>query len=182
MGVRIKDLTGQRFGRLTVVEFIGIGDHGNAYWLCRCDCGNKKEIRGSGLMSKDSTSCGCYQKEVAGNRNRKPKGEANRNLLYRNNKSQAKRRGISFNLTIDQAEIFFQGDCYYCGAKSSNVANYKKTNGAYIYSGIDRVDNSLGYTVDNCVSCCKNCNKSKSDATKNIILRAAQFLLNKTNK
>lgn len=40
---RIADLIGQRFGRLTVVSFIEVGKANQAYWLCKCDCGQKQE-------------------------------------------------------------------------------------------------------------------------------------------
>lgn len=59
----VKDLTGQRFGRFTVIGFAETRS-GRAYWLCRCDCGNEKTVRGAHLMSGDTISCGCYRDEV----------------------------------------------------------------------------------------------------------------------
>lgn len=52
------DLTGQRFGRLTVIERAENMGHGTA-WLCRCDCGNIKEIRSNSLRRGATSSCGC---------------------------------------------------------------------------------------------------------------------------
>lgn len=43
---KIKDLTGQKFGRLTAIEFRGTNKSGNALWLCKCDCGNETVVRG----------------------------------------------------------------------------------------------------------------------------------------
>lgn len=58
------DLTGQKFGRWTVLQ--RVPNHGNAvYWLCECSCGTRKEVKGAHLRSGASTSCGCRQKEVA---------------------------------------------------------------------------------------------------------------------
>ena len=57
------DLTGQRFGRLTVIERAQNHNQSTA-WLCRCDCGNEKVILTSNLKS-NTVSCGCYQKEIA---------------------------------------------------------------------------------------------------------------------
>ena len=61
------DLTGCRFGRLTVLS------KGKArkrydkgfihYWICECDCGNTVEIRGDSLKNGRTMSCGCYQRE-----------------------------------------------------------------------------------------------------------------------
>lgn len=58
------DLTGQRFGRLTVVSLAGRTKDGRAKWLCQCDCGNMHIARGSHLRSGNIQSCGCYRKEV----------------------------------------------------------------------------------------------------------------------
>jgi len=59
---RFKDLTGLRFGRLTVMRFAGRNAHGNTIWSCRCDCGGAKNITGSSL-SGNTKSCGCLYRE-----------------------------------------------------------------------------------------------------------------------
>lgn len=64
MGVK-RDLAGQRFGRLTVVEDVGVDKSYGYLWLCKCDCGNKVIVRGSSLASKHTKSCGCFAKERA---------------------------------------------------------------------------------------------------------------------
>lgn len=53
------DLTGRRFGRLTVIGRAGSDKQDNAMWLCRCDCGTEKVIRGYHLRSGIIRSCGC---------------------------------------------------------------------------------------------------------------------------
>ena len=61
---RIKDLTGQQFGRLHVVKYEGAKKEKNKvyhYWLCECECGNMKSINGSSLRRGLSRSCGCRQ-------------------------------------------------------------------------------------------------------------------------
>jgi hypothetical protein len=64
------DLTGQRFGRLTVLRFAGIDKHRNALWLCRCDCGEERVVIGANLRSGHTTSCKCLQQERAAQRMR----------------------------------------------------------------------------------------------------------------
>lgn len=61
------DLTGQRFGRLTVVCRNGIKNKAAA-WKCLCDCGNEKTISGTTLRSGASKSCGCLCKELSAQR------------------------------------------------------------------------------------------------------------------
>lgn len=59
---RIKDMTGLRFGRLTVLGFVST-IHRTATWLCRCDCGNETVVSGHHLRRKsgNTESCGCGQ-------------------------------------------------------------------------------------------------------------------------
>lgn len=57
------DLTGQRFGRLSVVERKENNKHCNTMWLCQCDCGNEHIVCGSNLRRGDTKSCGCFQRE-----------------------------------------------------------------------------------------------------------------------
>ena len=61
---RLVDLTGQRFGRLTVVSRAdNIGRQ--TAWVCRCDCGNEKIIQGWNLKSGQVKSCGCIIRETS---------------------------------------------------------------------------------------------------------------------
>lgn len=58
------DLTGQRFGRLTVIERAENNKRGNTMWLCKCDCGNTTIVQGTLLKSHASQSCGCLHQEI----------------------------------------------------------------------------------------------------------------------
>ena len=61
---RFIDLTGQRFGRLVVLERTGSDSRGEALWRCQCDCGNVIDVLSSNLRAKNHTlSCGCYRRE-----------------------------------------------------------------------------------------------------------------------
>lgn len=57
------DLTGQRFGRLTVIERTA-NHNGRTCWKCQCDCGNVKNVIGKDLRNGKTRSCGCYNREV----------------------------------------------------------------------------------------------------------------------
>ena len=58
------DLTGRRFGRW-LVRTPAPARGRRKYWLCQCECGNQKEIRGENLASRQSRSCGCLRCEVS---------------------------------------------------------------------------------------------------------------------
>jgi hypothetical protein len=57
------DLTGKRFGKLTVLEYTNERRNGSVMWLCKCDCGNTKLIRQQNLTKGNTVSCGCFRKE-----------------------------------------------------------------------------------------------------------------------
>jgi len=63
MGRNFIDLTGQIFGRLTIIEYIGKTKYKQSLWLCRCNCGNEKVILGLNLNHGRVKSCGCIVKE-----------------------------------------------------------------------------------------------------------------------
>lgn len=68
---RAVDLTGQRFGRLTVIEFAGhvaAGRERKRTWLCRCDCGASIQVIAGSLRTSNTISCGCVHKEIVGAR------------------------------------------------------------------------------------------------------------------
>lgn len=63
-----KDLTGQKFGRLTAIKPIENHTNSNGKsmmtkWLCKCDCGNECNVQSGNLLSGHTLSCGCYNKE-----------------------------------------------------------------------------------------------------------------------
>jgi 5-methylcytosine-specific restriction endonuclease McrA len=56
---RVKDLSGKRFGRWLVKAYAGSDDRGDAAWMCVCDCGTERVVRGFQLVDGKSQSCGC---------------------------------------------------------------------------------------------------------------------------
>ena len=65
---KLVDLTGQRYGRLTVIKRAGTytpadGFGKAATWLCRCDCGSEVVVLSRNLRSGNTQSCGCYCSE-----------------------------------------------------------------------------------------------------------------------
>lgn len=70
-----EDLTGQKFGRLTVKyqteDYVDTKGGHYARWLCQCECGNVIKVVGSKLKRTDIKSCGCYNKETRAMRSKK---------------------------------------------------------------------------------------------------------------
>ncbi len=164
--MKLIDLTGKKFGRLMVIRR-GYPDsrNGNARWLCRCGCGIEKVIDGRSLRKGRTKSCGCLRKKLASEKRKLDFGLATKQHLIRNYRRRARERGYSFNLTEEYFFELTQQDCHYCGIKPSQVAKNRDNNGDYIYNGIDRIDNTKGYTIKNVVPCCKTCNQAKNSLT-----------------
>lgn len=80
---KLEDLTGRRFGRLTVVKLDKYSPISHSTrWICRCDCGNEKSVLASCLKTGKVTSCGCYSSEQKSKRS-KTHGYGHKDRLYR---------------------------------------------------------------------------------------------------
>lgn len=75
----------------------------------------------------------------------------------------AKVRGLIFNLTLDDFKLFWQIPCSYCGSEIKTI-------------GLDRLDNDLGYTIENVVSCCKVCNRMKGPMNRDEFLKRCKTI------
>lgn len=62
-GTRIRNLLGQRFGRLLVIQYAGKTATGNTLWLCACSCGEPTTVQSSALTAGNCSSCGCLNRE-----------------------------------------------------------------------------------------------------------------------
>ena len=155
---------GTHFGRLTVISdgFRNHKRHNRYYVTCKCDCGTIKDIAQNSLRQTQTKSCGClwHEKIAKGGWNKLADSESAFRTLYRNYRNRAEQKELDFNLSpLDFKHLVVQ-DCHYCGKSPSQKIN-SKYNGAFIYNGIDRKNNKIGYIEDNCVACCKDCNTLK---------------------
>jgi hypothetical protein len=160
------DLVGEKFGRLTVISLIrrrNSRDVSERYWYCKCDCGNYTTVIDRSLKHGQTKSCGCLHKDAI----TIEWSLASFNKLYKTYKYGANKRGLCFELSREEFKELTQTDCVYCGQHPSHSVQNKGGNGAYIYNGIDRIDNNLGYTLKNCVACCKRCNSMKMELSLN---------------
>lgn len=149
------DLTGQKFGRLTAIKCIqkstSFGDR--TLWEFLCDCGKTKILHSGDVKNGGTVSCGCKRKKEFGLSTRKK-------FLYQL-KTNAYSRNLKYELSDDYAIALSQENCFYCGINPKQKIKSESENGDYIYNGIDRIDSSIGYTIENCVPCCGRCNEAK---------------------
>lgn len=167
-----EDITGQRFGRWNVIkraETLRITNGKNkgqslgSSWLCKCNCGEERIITKGSLKSGTTTSCGCIQKVSA-----KKRIET---TIFHSYKNAAEKKGVEFNLSKkDLANLIFE-NCFYCGSlpgQKWKIVSKRIHLGKFMfYNGIDRIDSNIGYSNENCRTCCKNCNYMKNSLTQN---------------
>lgn len=139
---KINDLTGQKFGRLEVLEYSRANN--GAVWKCKCDCGNIVEVKATSLRSGHSKSCGCY------NRDRYTKHGMSRTYLYRRYNSIKRRcsgKDEEHNAYYSEKGIMMCDEW-----KNSFQAFYDwaMSNGYKPELSIDRIDGSKGYSPENC--------------------------------
>jgi len=157
---------GCKIHRFTVESFSHKDKRHRKWWNCRCDCGTTKIVHGSAIVSGNTRSCGCLAREVKA-RTRKPKNGSEVTAIILGYKRHAENRGFRWILSRGQVESIVSRPCSYCGIPPSNI---KKTRhslpGGFRYSGVDRIDSTKDYTVENVTPACKICNFAKSNMTK----------------
>lgn len=137
-----KNLVGQKIGHWTVLRKVENDSRGNSQWLCRCECGKEKVVRGQRLRNGESTSCGCKRKkftETYGSKSR----------LYRIWRGMLTRCENPNNHAFE-----------HYGAKGISVCeewhsfgsfrDWSFSNGYSEKSSIDRICNDGGYNPENC--------------------------------
>jgi len=169
--IKSADVPGMKFGRLKVIRFAYEKNY-KPFFECVCDCGKTVYVDQYNLTRGHSASCGCLRIERIVASRAVP--DAGFRGLLQQYKVNAKLRKLSWELTEEQFRVLTQSPCYYTGRTPSNkfISSNSRTRkrkhglmpsdgGVYVYNGVDRRDSSVGYTVKNCVACCKDANLAK---------------------
>jgi hypothetical protein len=159
---QFKDLKGQRFGNLVVLEYIpkGVGEtYFGVKWKCLCDCGNVFITYSASLLAQNKISCTpCGMKRAAAARTLPEKGSTWSRYLS-TMRSNARKHGREFSLSDEEVKQICSQSCVYCGSLPSvDCKGISRV-------GIDRFDNNLGYTKENSLPCCFRCNRMKGQLT-----------------
>lgn len=155
-------IIGQKINMLTALELVRKDKRW--HWKCLCDCGNIKIVRSNFFTSGKTASCGCATSRLKiGHASRLPEGVSVINQSYRRYMDAAKKRKYSFDLTKEEFAILITQNCHYCNSEPQVNSLSKNSYSDFKVNGVDRVDNRIGYTSENCVSCCKSCNIAKRD-------------------
>lgn len=146
---RFKDLTGQRFGRLTVIERSSTKQGHHICWVCRCDCGKIVPlVCGDNLKSGDIKSCGCLRREEMIKKNHK----------HGLNKTRTHRIWCGmltrcFNPKRDEYKNYGGRGITVCEEWKSNFEAFHEWAMSHGYSdelSLDRINNDGNYEPSNC--------------------------------
>lgn len=145
------DLTGKKFGRLTVIGLDDERSSRRTYFWCKCDCGNIKSVRSDSLLSGKIRSCGCLKKEqdrinLEANHSHKMSGtriyyiwQGMKKRCYNPHDARYDRYGGRGITVCDEWKTDF-----------SAFYNWAMKNGYSEELTIDRIDNDKGYIPENC--------------------------------
>lgn len=146
MGKAFIDRTGQQYGKLTVISFIGkpLGKS-KALWECSCTCGNTTYVTSSNLTTGHTTSCGCVRREFAKNKRLYPEEYSDEYRIWRGIKQRTKNpkgknskwySGVTMCPEWSTSFIAFLSDM---GKRPSSLHS------------IERLNVKEGYSAKNCV-------------------------------
>ena len=143
------DLTGQKFGRLTVIERVENAKDGQACWLCKCECGNTKRVKARDLRRGNTRSCGCLQKEYMESDWNKTHGFRHTRIY----KIWTDMKQRCFNSKDTHFRQYGGRGITVCDEWKDNFMsfyNWSMANGYTDDLTLDRIDNNKGYSPENC--------------------------------
>jgi hypothetical protein len=131
-----------------------------------CSCGTililgsrDLKVKMRNLETKGFATCGkCSKKIYSDGRTEVQKFR----YVYNTYKKTAKVRNYDFNLSREEFTQLILSPCYYCGVTNSNCRKDRLIEELIKYNGIDRINNTIGYEIDNVVPCCNKCNMMKN--------------------
>lgn len=160
------ELVGKKINRWTVLEYIQ--EYNSAIkFKVKCDCGKEAIRHYETIAYGNSISCGCYHKEKLIKRQSKPNNHSAFNRVYSSYGSSAKLRNLKFDISLNEFKEIIIKNCLYCNKEPS--MKMETATGEILYNGIDRLDNDIGYVINNCVPCCKPCNIAKHNISVKMI-------------
>jgi 5-methylcytosine-specific restriction endonuclease McrA len=174
---------GDTFGILTVIKRAQDrpspqSGKNQRWYQCTCECGVIKEIPAASLYTGRTTSCGCLsakrRKEVFPGHNKLTPEETIQKHYWRRYTYLSKyivndpRKIVT--ISFEEFLSLISQPCQYCGDIDTKIKKRAIGDVVYKANGLDRLNNSKGYTIDNVVPCCKKCNRAKNDMDVDIFL------------
>lgn len=150
--------SGERTGKSL---FLGMDDE---HAHMKCDCGHEYSLKLTNTLKNNGNfMCRqCYAERDAANFD----SHWGYKAAYSRIKKDARSAGRDFDIHLEEFRYLCQQNCYYCGSAPGNLITYRGQNSFtfryFVYSGLDRINNDVGYTRQNVVPCCIICNRAKN--------------------
>lgn len=189
--------SGEKYGHLTVIsKETKKNKHKKYLWKCICDCGKIVSVYSCHVKNGKQKSCGCIHgissadgekvcsickvsksklqfslKNINSNKVRSECKDCINNHVtnrYSRYKSSANSKKLDFRLSLEGFKEITNKKCYYCG-------NFTKNKD---HCGIDRINSSWGYFLQNCLPCCEIHNYMKNDMTKDEFIAECLQVIN----
>lgn len=149
---KFKDLTGQKFGRLTVLgrtdDYVSPKGDRTIQWLCLCECGNERKVQSSHLKDGHTKSCGCLNKDIL-SKTASTHGDSE-TLLYKVYQNMKQR---CVNPNNKRYEFYGGKGISVCKEWNDDYLKFKEwalENGYRQGLSIDRIDVDKDYEPSNC--------------------------------
>lgn len=152
--IKRKDLTGLRFGYITVIRYtrtVRVNKwRYNTYWLCRDDFGFEKELTSAVLLSGQARSCGGLRKTSKKEKHHRWKGCGDLYMgQFYNIRHGAKVRNLPFEITIEDAWQLFLKQNKKCALTGLDIKLSTGNLDKETTASLDRIDSTKGYTLEN---------------------------------
>jgi hypothetical protein len=147
---RFIDLTGNKYGRLTIIKRVENSKFLEAQWLCKCECGNTKIVKANNLKRGSTKSCGCLKKEQDCKNIMKTTHGKHNTRLYKIFYSMKERCYNENNINYHRYGGRGIKICDEWLKDFMNFYNWAMRNGYQNNLTIDRIDNDGNYEPNNC--------------------------------
>ena len=142
---------------LKTVREITINSKNKTEYIVECSCGViLKQDKHRFFFTLKCQSCS----------SRGVKGASAWHALFVSYRNSARRRLLEFTISENELKSICSRPCVYCGIVPLQVYGRAKFFGSVLYNGIDRANNTQGYTISNCYACCKICNFAKGNMSE----------------